>query len=583
MTFLPIADRELRVASRKRSTFWLRVVAALVALVIGGGFMVIAFIATFMPFGGRVQLGGPLFATLTWLGLAAALSAGLFFTSDCLSEEKREGTLGFLFLTDLHGYDVVLGKLLVTSLRCAFALLAMFPVLAITQLMGGVEAAMFWKTLLSLMHALFFSLAAGMFVSAISRDPQKALVGTLLLLVLFLAGAPIADAALAATMRGQFRAYFSLTSPGYVFASADDWGTGFWTSLLASELVAWLMLGLACGLIPRTWQTRAEKTSPTVSRWRYWWRYGSAKRRGALRQKLLDIHPVTWLASRERWQSFVIWTMAVLVIVVFVTIVATDLPSQVWMGWSYVGGALSVLAYLWAASQASRFFVDARRNGTMELLLATPLSAREIVVGPWRALVRLFTVPLVIFLLVHCTGTTLAHMETWGMTASLAGQNVPPTLARHVVPIVTGLTTIASVLANLYALCWFGLWMGLTSKSTHLAALKTIVFVWIVPGMIIHFVASLLTGILMVAAMAPTIAKGSKANPTSLFAWYPLLAATLTMILSVGKDVVFAVWARRRLFTDFRVLAMQAVSPIRHVPLVVPTRPPISPPAGRAR
>ena len=28
MTFLPIAERELRVAARKRSTFWLRVAAA---------------------------------------------------------------------------------------------------------------------------------------------------------------------------------------------------------------------------------------------------------------------------------------------------------------------------------------------------------------------------------------------------------------------------------------------------------------------------------------------------------------------------------------------------------------------------
>ena len=34
MTFLPIVARELRVAARKRSTFWLRVIAALVSLVI---------------------------------------------------------------------------------------------------------------------------------------------------------------------------------------------------------------------------------------------------------------------------------------------------------------------------------------------------------------------------------------------------------------------------------------------------------------------------------------------------------------------------------------------------------------------
>src|SRR6267154_3725402 len=128
--------------------------------------------------------GAVLFGILTWLGLGAALTAGLFFTSDCLSEEKREGTLGFLFLTDLRGYDVVLGKLLATSLRGFYALLAFLPILAVTQMMGGVTGAQYWKSSLALVNAFFCSLAAGMFISAISRDSQKALTGTFLVMLL---------------------------------------------------------------------------------------------------------------------------------------------------------------------------------------------------------------------------------------------------------------------------------------------------------------------------------------------------------------------------------------------------------------
>jgi ABC-type transport system involved in multi-copper enzyme maturation permease subunit len=159
VTILPVVERELRVASRKRSTFWLRVVAALVALVIGSGFLIVTMV-NWSGFG-PASLGKGLFAVLTWLGLAAALPAGLFFTSDCLSEEKREGTIGFLFLTDLRGFDVVLGKLLATSLRGSYALLGVFPILAVTLLMGGVTGAQFWKTVLALLNALFISLAAG--------------------------------------------------------------------------------------------------------------------------------------------------------------------------------------------------------------------------------------------------------------------------------------------------------------------------------------------------------------------------------------------------------------------------------------
>src|SRR6266403_2016380 len=164
MTFLPVVERELRVAARKQSTFWLRIVAALVGLLIGGACLLLSSVTPM----GLNSLGAALFGTLTWIGVAAALAAGLFLTSDCLSEEKREGTLGFLFLTDLRGYDVVGGKLLATSLRGFYALLAVFPILAVTLLMGGVTGGQFWKTTLALTNALFCSLVTGMAVSAIS-------------------------------------------------------------------------------------------------------------------------------------------------------------------------------------------------------------------------------------------------------------------------------------------------------------------------------------------------------------------------------------------------------------------------------
>src|SRR5437762_9215104 len=85
VTFMPIATRELRVSARKRSTFWLRVAAAIFGLIVGAACMLIATLAH-LP---APDFGSALFAILTWMGLAAALMAGIFFTSDCLSEEKR--------------------------------------------------------------------------------------------------------------------------------------------------------------------------------------------------------------------------------------------------------------------------------------------------------------------------------------------------------------------------------------------------------------------------------------------------------------------------------------------------------------
>src|SRR5688572_7292439 len=121
------------------------------------------------------MLSVQLFSILIWTAFLGTLGAGLFVTSDAISEEKREGTLGLLFLTDLRGYDVVSGKLLAAALGTVYGLLAAFPILGITLTMGGVTGLMFLKASLALLNALLTSLITGLFISSISRDSQKAL------------------------------------------------------------------------------------------------------------------------------------------------------------------------------------------------------------------------------------------------------------------------------------------------------------------------------------------------------------------------------------------------------------------------
>src|SRR5271155_4068654 len=74
MTFLPIVVRELRVAARKRRTFWLRVVAALVALVIGGAILILSSVGA-IP---SAALGGAFLWTLA-VGMLAPLVMPPFF------------------------------------------------------------------------------------------------------------------------------------------------------------------------------------------------------------------------------------------------------------------------------------------------------------------------------------------------------------------------------------------------------------------------------------------------------------------------------------------------------------------------
>jgi ABC-type transport system involved in cytochrome c biogenesis permease component len=615
VTFLPIVERELRVAARKRSTFWLRVVAALVALIIGGACLMLAKAGGFR----MVNVGPVLFGILTWMAIAAALSSGLFFTSDCLSEEKREGTLGLLFLTDLHGYDVVAGKLLATSLRCFYALLALLPILAVTLLMGGVTGAHFWKAALGLLNALLCSLVVGLVVSAISRDSQKALAGTLFALLLLTFGGPLADATIAGVKKQGFIPLLSLSSPGYVFSMAGAWGrNGYWFGLLITQAIAWFLFGLTCLLIPRAWQEKANTAAVASRTWAYAWKYGGPRRRAKVRRKLLDRDAVLWLACRERWQSLAIWGFAVLAAGGFALGVA-KMPGEAWMVWSYLGGFFRLVLYLWAASQACRFFVEARKSGLIELLLASPVPEIRIVRAQWRALLMMFGAPVLLLLCINMAGagfsqnawrrmyagaaaatvttttsgtnsvttTNFGAATTTYVFTTTAGSNSatlnPPSTAASgtnspaqnfvaqmqahapgmgTVLVAAGMAGVAAA-ANFIALCWFGMWMGLTSRTANLATLKTLLFVQVIPALVIWFASMM--GIW--ALMIPIFLKKSAGAPTWMFSWWPLVSAALMALLSLAKDIVFFVWSRKKLYFSFREQAAQSIGQPRLITL----------------
>src|SRR5512140_282939 len=167
MTFLPIVERELRSASRRKSTFRVRWWTATAAMLVG------LFALLLVRPGGNA--GRSLFEALSLYAFVLCLLFRGLLNAEALAQEGRDGTLGLLFLTDLRGYDVVLGKLFAHSLNSLYALFALLPALALPLLLGGVKGAEFWRMALALLNAIFISLAAGLFVSALSRDTRNAI------------------------------------------------------------------------------------------------------------------------------------------------------------------------------------------------------------------------------------------------------------------------------------------------------------------------------------------------------------------------------------------------------------------------
>lgn len=539
MNFLPIVMRELRLAARKGATFWIRIAAALLTVLIGLGFLLVGMLTEIPP----NAVGSGLFSLLTWLAFPVAALAGVFFTSDCLSEEKREGTLGLLFLTDLRGHDVVLGKLVSGSLRSAYGLLATFPIVALALIMGGVTGGQFGRTALALLLTMAFSLSTGLCLSSLCRDGRQAMGSTLLVLVLAGGATLMADAAVAQFNNVAFQPWFSWVSPLWLFTLATTGGQPFWLCAAVCAGLSLALLTVACWVTPRSWQDNRRASATSQQGLLYAFRFGTAKTRAERRRKLLPVNPLLWFCSRLRWRGLVVNT----------ALITATLATGVLLGWrelhgvaAGVGlGASYVLAwvlYFWMASEAARFFVESRHNGALELLLATPLTGPEVVRGVRGSLWRLFRAPMVLLTVLQLCGSL-------ALILSLRASQADARLLLAPLPFVGvggGLFHILTRAADLIAIAWVGVWMGLTARNASFAVLKTLLFVQVLPGLASMF----LSPILMVFTMFLT------SGPRGEESGWMVLSLIAADLLWIGKDLIFIRWASTRLETDLRILAV---------------------------
>ena len=476
MLFLPIVQRELRVAARRQSTFRIRWWTTLVALGVSA-----VSLATVSLGRGR-NSGASLFSILTCYAFGLCLLAGVFFTAQSLTAEKQEGTLGLLFTSSLKGYDVVLGKFAASSLNSFYGLLALLPVTALPLLLGGVTGAEFWRMAAALTNALFYSLAAGLCVSACMRNSQQAMGNTLGVLILAAAVLP-GVAAWSAGFKFSWicngLAWLSPTTP-FAYSGAALYPAHrsvFWGGLLASHLVGWAFLGLASGVLPRAWRERGRPVGGRRERAR---RKALAPQ-SRVRADLLSANPVRWLSYTElgiqwrAWGVVALWAIPVGLAVFSELRWRGEPAASLLAGYAVIpfGFLLKVLFAL----QVCRFFAEGRNNRTLELLLCTPLTNREIVRGQMQAVWRSFAWPLTAFvaLLTIPVGVRIL--------SSLYNRNLE----------VLGVVLSSSFLSGVYivrmgldllAICWFGMGLALTMKKPALAPALTILFVLILPSVL---------------------------------------------------------------------------------------------------
>jgi hypothetical protein len=340
-------------------------------------------------------------ALFTWFSFIYCLYAGAESTSDCISQEKREGTLGLLFLTDLKTFDLLIGKIAATSLRHIYTLLAVVPMLALCLLMGGVTGKEILYIAVMLLNTLFFSVSAGALISTFSLDHRKAMFGSILL-IFACCGLPLVADFYAVASLDRYtpeNGILFLASPAYpAIVTVDPRRFNDLRpliSMITIHLESWLFLFIACRALP----SRVNETARgTFTKWQSWKKrvfYGSAEDRAAYRRRLLDQNAYYWMAAQEKLKAVYSWSLVlayiglILLAWFFGNDLAANSPYPVAMFLFFHG-----FYKCWIASEVSFRLVEDRRVGAFELLLSTSVTTRDLAAGLNKALWRQFCFPL---------------------------------------------------------------------------------------------------------------------------------------------------------------------------------------------
>jgi ABC-type transport system involved in multi-copper enzyme maturation permease subunit len=462
MTVWPIIARELRGRARQPATRWVRWAIGFASVLVG-----VTPLLMPVPMRGPATTGQPVFFGMIAIGLAVCVGACLAAAAG-LSAERREGTLGLLLLTRVRTLDLLLGKFGSGGLTSVLALLSLLPVFMIALLAGGVTGGEAWRSALALLNGLFLALAVGLFAAASAGDPGKAIRRAVWLLVLVQAGPFLLYAVTGAWVFAVPSLLFALHKAGDIAYRASP--AFYWGALLAQHLLGWGLLIQAGRALRRTGFDSGSLTGEAESPGEPVLAAVDPRRRP---EPLERESVIPWLVRRQRGIQAALWCAALLGVLhpgAFLLLSGGLTPrSALWYTSlpTMVLGLVSGCLIAWAAS---RFFIESRRTGVLELLLTTPLGAEHVLFGQRRALRGLIAGPLILLGLPHLAGLiTLTAISPF------------PVASWKYYQLAGSFLSLVNMVLGVWALLWVGLWFGLKGRTQVAALGWTVGFVKGVP------------------------------------------------------------------------------------------------------
>lgn len=523
---VPILDRELRLRCRQRRTFIRRFLIALATSLL----TVLALLFTALS-ARPASIGASVFGLLSWALVWLCLADGLFSTADLISEEKREGTLGLLFLTTLRPAEIILGKTAGAVINSFYTLLAAVPALSIPLILGGVTAGEFWRTVLTLFLTLSLSLCVGILVSAWTEDALSAWWSTAGLVFISIAlfpslGSLSAFLPLPPSIQGwsPLSALSLLRAPVYDLRPHE-----FWNAVGYTMTVGLAALAGACWVLPRRWSMGKAIPARPESHLPHW------EAKGLL--ELRDGDPFEWLGRRRRGRHRWVLGFNLVLVLLFVSWAAfvplEHIPGS-WVGVVLIAYAnhlgLAAVQILRATELGARL----KASGLLDLVAISPfpppLMVQGLVKGSSHQVWR-------------CTRfILLAEALAWVIVMARAGSGNELGVGDLILGTVVAASLVAPGILDLWTAGWMGFYQGLTQTKQPRAIIISLVWV--------HGL-----GILR------------------LLICYPF-GAIAGLLASLGVGI----WARDRLLFNFVTLARREPPRTPQYPLPPPLPPSLAPP-----
>ncbi len=186
----PIADKELRVSSRRRRNYVLRSgYVALLAL-----FVVVVWLEH-VPHTSMTQslmtarmseAGKRIVVTIVQFQFYAAQLLAVVMLSTAVNDEVYRRTLGTLMTTPITGFQIVTGKLFSKLLQIVLLLAISLPLLAIIRMFGGVPWGYLVSSLCITLTAVILAGSVSLFFSIVCRRAYVVIILTVLTFLLYL-------------------------------------------------------------------------------------------------------------------------------------------------------------------------------------------------------------------------------------------------------------------------------------------------------------------------------------------------------------------------------------------------------------